>query len=97
MMFCSCFNAAVSLTVTNEPELAAPQAFRLSARPAASMFLAAFTSRSCIVPHAAQVHSRTCNGFGPSFAPHAEHTWLVGCRYVSSSRPAGFGAQREGP
>ncbi len=46
------------------------------------MFLAAFTSRSWAVPHAAHVHSRTCSGFGPSFTPQAEHTWLVG-----SNRP----------
>ena len=41
------------------------------------MFWAAFTSRSCTVPHAAQVHSRTLSGLGPSFTPHAEHTWDV--------------------
>ena len=46
------------------------------------MFLAAFTSRSWTVPHAAHVHARTCSGLGPSFTPHAEHTWLVG-----SNRP----------
>ena len=54
----------------------------MSARPAAKMFLAAFTSRSWAVPHAAHVHSRTLSGFGPSFTPQAEHTWLVG-----SNRP----------
>jgi hypothetical protein len=47
------------------------------------MFLAAFTSRSWTVPHAAHVHSRTCSGFGPSLTPQAEQTWLVG-----SNRPA---------
>ena len=46
------------------------------------MFRAAFTSRSCTVPQAAQVHSRTCSGLGPSLTPQAEHTWLVG-----SNRP----------
>ena len=46
------------------------------------MFLAAFTSRSWTVPHAAQVHWRTLSGLGPSFTPQAEHTWLVG-----SNRP----------
>ena len=46
------------------------------------MFLAAFTSLSCTVPHAAHAHSRTLSGFGPSFTPQAEHTWLVG-----SNRP----------
>ena len=39
------------------------------------MFRAAFTSRSWTVPHAAHVHSRTASGLGPSFTPHAEHTW----------------------
>ena len=60
----------------------APQAFGLSARPAANMFFAAFTWRSWAVPHAAHAHSRTLSGFGPSFTPQAEHTWLVG-----SNRP----------
>src|SRR5262249_19548597 len=46
------------------------------------MFLAAFTSRSCQVPHAAQAHSRTLRGLGPCLAPHAEHAWEVG-----SNRP----------
>jgi hypothetical protein len=46
------------------------------------MFLAAFTSRSWTVPHAAQAHWRTPSGLGPSFTPHAEQTWLVG-----SNRP----------
>ena len=46
------------------------------------MFRAAFTSRSCTVPHAAQVHARMLSGFGPSFAPHAEQVCEVG-----SNRP----------
>src|SRR5450631_4915190 len=46
------------------------------------MFLAAFTSRSWTVPHAAHVHTRTCSGLGPSFTPHAEQTCDVG-----SNRP----------
>ena len=54
----------------------------MSARPAAKMFFAAFTSRSWTVPHAAHVHWRTLSGLGPSVTPHAEHTWLVG-----SNRP----------
>ena len=54
----------------------------MSARPAAKMFLAAFTSRSWTVPHAAQAQIRMLSGFGPSFTPQAEHTWLVG-----SNRP----------
>jgi hypothetical protein len=45
------------------------------------MFLAAFTSRSWTVPHAAHSHSRTCSGLGPSFTPHAEQTWLVGSNW----------------
>ena len=47
------------------------------------MFLAAFTSRSCTMPHAAHVQMRTLSGLGPSLVPQAEHTWLVG-----SNRPA---------
>jgi hypothetical protein len=46
------------------------------------MFLAAFTSRSWTVPHAAHVQIRTLSGLGPSFTPQAEHTWPVG-----SNRP----------
>ena len=42
------------------------------------MFLAAFRSRSCIVPHAVQVQVRTLSGLGPSLVPQAEHTWLAG-------------------
>ena len=50
------------------------------------MFRAAFTSRSCTVPHAAQAHSRTLSGFGPSCTPQAEHTWLVGSKRRSGRR-----------
>jgi hypothetical protein len=42
------------------------------------MVRAAFTSRSCVTPHAAHVQVRTRSGLGPSLTPHAEHTWLVG-------------------
>src|ERR1035441_4707611 len=59
-----------------------PQAFSLSLRPRARMFLAAFRSRSCTAPHAAHVQVRTPSGLGPSLIPQAEHTWLVG-----SNRP----------
>jgi len=59
-----------------------PQAFRASRRPRAAIFRAAFTFRSCTVLHQPHVHSRTLKNLGPSFAPHAEHTWLVG-----SNRP----------
>lgn len=55
-----------------------PQAFSLSARPAARMFRAAFTSRSWTVPHAAHCQVRTLSGLGPSLVPHSEQTWLVG-------------------
>src|SRR5512146_2792940 len=60
-----------------------PRAVSASLRPRAAMFRAAFTSRSWTVPHAAHVHVLTCSGLGPSLAPHAEQTWLVG-----SNRPA---------
>src|SRR5690606_41449136 len=46
------------------------------------MFLAALTSRSCVVPHAAHVHDRTCSGLGPSSTPQAKQTCEVG-----SNRP----------
>jgi len=59
-----------------------PQAFRLSLRPRASTFLAAFRSRSWTVPHAWQVQARTASGLGPSLTPHAEQTCDVG-----SNRP----------
>ncbi len=54
----------------------------MSARPAANMFLAAFTSRSWAVPQAGHVHARTASGLGPSLTPQAEHTCDVG-----SNRP----------
>ncbi len=56
------------------------------------MFLAALTSLSWTVPHALHVHSRTCSGLGPSFAPHAEHTWLAGSQrpIPRNSRPYRF-------
>ena len=59
-----------------------PEAFTLSLSPRASTFFAAFTSRSWSVPHALHCHARTASGLGPSLAPHAEQTWLVG-----SNRP----------
>jgi hypothetical protein len=52
-----------------------PQAFSLSARPAAKMLRAASMSRSCTAPQAAQVQVRTDSGFGPSLVPHSEHIW----------------------
>ena len=61
----------------------------MSARPAAKMFLAALTFRSCTVPHAAHAHCRTLSGLGPSLTTHAEHTWLVGSNWpiLANVRP----------
>lgn len=59
-----------------------PQAFSLSARPAARMFFAALTSRSWTAPQPAHCQARTPSGLGPSLTPHAEHTCEVG-----SNRP----------
>jgi hypothetical protein len=44
------------------------------------MFLAAFTSRSRTVPHAAQVQTRTASDVGPSLTPHTEQVLLVGAK-----------------
>jgi hypothetical protein len=55
-----------------------PQAFSLSARPAARMLIAALISRSCRAPQAAHVQARTPSGFGPSFTPHCEQVCDVG-------------------
>jgi hypothetical protein len=61
----------------------APQAFWVSASPAATRMLrAAFTSRSWVVPHAPQVQMRRSSGFGPSRCPHTEQVCVVG-----SNRP----------
>src|SRR5258705_10402780 len=72
------------------PGLTPPrQAFRLSLRPRASTFLAAFTSRSWTVPHAAHVQVRTLSGLGPSLTPQAGHTWLGGSNppILAKARP----------
>jgi hypothetical protein len=42
------------------------------------MLRAAFMSRSCTVPQAAQIQVRTDSGFGPSRVPHAQQIWDVG-------------------
>src|SRR5690606_13432313 len=55
----------------------APQAFYLSASPAARMFLAALTSRSWVAPQG-QVHCRTFSGMASCRAPHALHSLLLG-------------------
>jgi hypothetical protein len=64
----------------------------LSARPTAKMFLAALTSRSWIVPHAAHVHWRTCSGLGPSFTPPLRET--AGGR---AKTPAGRSPKQSSP
>jgi len=55
-----------------------PQAFSLSARPAARMFFAALTSRSCTTPQPVHCHTRTRSALGPFLNPHAEQTCVVG-------------------
>src|ERR1019366_4737975 len=67
------------------PALMPPaRAFRVSASPAATMrpstrmFLAAFTSRSCVTPHSRQVQDLTSRGFLPELNPHPEHSRLDG-------------------
>lgn len=44
------------------------------------MFFAAFTSRSCIVPHSGHTHDRTDSGMRPILWPHSEHVLLVGSK-----------------
>src|ERR1035437_2804864 len=67
------------------PALMPPaRAFRVCASPAATMrpstrmFLAAFTSRSCVTPHSVQVQDLTSRGFLPELNPHPEHSRLEG-------------------
>ena len=61
-----------------------PRAFRVSASPAATMrpstrmFLAAFRSRSWVMPHSVQVQDLTARGFFPELTPHPEQSWLEG-------------------
>src|SRR5665647_2734699 len=61
-----------------------PRAFKVSASPAATMrpstrmFLAAFRSRSWVMPHCGQVQDLTVRGFLPELNPHPEHSWLDG-------------------
>ena len=58
----------------------APQAFAISASPAAilcpsaSTLRAALRSRSCSAPHRGQVHDLTASGLGPSSCPQVEHS-----------------------
>src|SRR5664280_3142813 len=69
---------------TGPPLMAPPRAFRVSASPAATMrpsprmFLAAFRSRSWVMPHSAQVQDLTARGFLPELTPHPEHSRLDG-------------------
>ena len=65
-----CADIAAGLTL-------APQAFSLSARPAARIFLAALWSRSWTEPHP-QVHARTFSGFLSPTVPHVEHILVDG-------------------
>src|ERR1035437_10863212 len=65
------------------PALTPPaRAFRVSASPAATMrpstttFLAAFRSRSWVMPHCVQVQDLTARGFIPELNPHTEHSRL---------------------
>src|ERR1035437_4729268 len=61
-----------------------PRAFWVSASPAATMrpstrmFLAAFRSRSWVMPHCVQVQDLTARGFLPELNPHSEHSRLEG-------------------
>src|SRR5687768_15888853 len=55
-----------------------PQAFWVSASPAATKMLrAALTSRSWTTPQARQAQTRRPSGLGPSRYPHAEQVWEV--------------------
>src|SRR5665213_3399594 len=69
---------------TSPPLMPPPRAFRVSASPAATMrpstrmFLAAFRSRSWVMPHCGQVQDLTARGFFPELTPHPEQSWLDG-------------------
>src|SRR5699024_9772205 len=69
--------------------MSVPQAFRLSARPAARMVRAALVSRSSTRPHAAHSNVRIDNGAASVTAPHVEQVLLVGTHrsMSTSSRP----------
>src|SRR5450432_1636364 len=52
------------------------------------MFLAAFTLRSCTVPHSLQVHSlipRPAIPLGPLHASHAEQVWVENASLTSAN------------
>jgi hypothetical protein len=42
------------------------------------VFLAAFRSRSAVMPHCVQVQDLTARGFSPQLTPHPEHSRLEG-------------------
>src|SRR5674476_987022 len=69
---------------TGPPLMPPARAFRVCASPAATMrpstrmFLAAFRSRSWVMPHAVQVQDLTARGFFPWLTPHTVHSRLQG-------------------
>src|SRR6266702_6656621 len=73
-----CSLPRVTATTYSEHDFAlgltlAPQAFSLSACPAARILTAALSSRSCTVPQPGHTQIRTRNGISPITYPHAEH------------------------
>src|SRR5664280_2630129 len=89
---------------TSPPLMAPPRAFRVSASPAATMrpstrmFLAAFRSRSQVMPHPVQVQDLTVRGFFPELNPHPEHSRLQGNRRLTRTtvrwQPDAFSCQQ---
>src|ERR1035437_6912063 len=78
------------------PALTPPaRAFRVCVSPAATMrpstrmFLAAFTSRSCVTPHSRQVQDLTSRGFLPELNPHPEHSRLEGNQRLTLTTAGG--------
>src|ERR1035437_6992490 len=69
---------------TSPPLMPPPRAFRGAPSPAATMgpstrmFLAAFRSRSQVMPHCGQVQDLTARGLLPELNPHPEHSRLDG-------------------
>src|ERR1019366_1476532 len=81
------------------PALMPPaRAFRVSASPAATMrpstrtFLAAFRSRSWVMPHCVQVQDLTASGFIPELNPHTEHSRLDGNQRLTRTTAGGNAA-----
>lgn len=50
----------------------------MTASPAARRLIAAFPSRSWVVPHVPHVHSRTFKGIVSASRPQAEHSFVLG-------------------